>query len=487
MVIIMMDTINNPGDYVKIAVITDPQLMDKTSLHLAPKSLTLEVVQFYTDIFMRRAMLASIVPFKPDMVLFLGDYFDGGPFLSDEEWQDSLNRFRHIFDIKTLEKITNNQVYFLSGNHDIGYAAHHSRNPEVISRYEKEFGSRNYNFTAGAVEFIAVDAQTLDGHPQQNQTSSSWNFVKSVSRDSASRPRVLLTHMPLYRPDWTSCGSKRSSPIINQRISRTADDREIVYQNYLSQQTSNRLLDSIKPVLVFSGHDHDQCNVPHTAKHGTVIEQTLGTISWQQGNLYPSFMLLTASKLAVSNASDAVSTHLCFLPAQTFIYIWYIVLFLVTLLVILLWPTNGLNINLHVGDFMSNMLGMFRNSTKEKTEDDNCEYEMVWDAEGSMHLIKKATKIVPSKSTERIERGNATMRSTAKKQIMQEINVTMPQDVTGQLGPDTTAKLGPLKTNKSSVRMVIRRLVRVFQVISVVAAVNVPIYIMLLFSDWIEK
>ena len=34
---------------------------------------------------------------------------------------------------------------------------------QVISRYEKEFGARNYNFTAGMVDFVAVDAQTLDG------------------------------------------------------------------------------------------------------------------------------------------------------------------------------------------------------------------------------------------------------------------------------------------------------------------------------------
>lgn len=59
--------------------------MDRTSLNLAPKSLILETVQFYTDIYMRRAMLASVMPFKPDMVLFLGDYFDGGPVLSDDE------------------------------------------------------------------------------------------------------------------------------------------------------------------------------------------------------------------------------------------------------------------------------------------------------------------------------------------------------------------------------------------------------------------
>lgn len=79
------------------------------------------------------------------------------------------------------------------------------------------------------------------------------------------------------------------------------------------------------------------------------------------------------------------------------------------------------------------------------------------------------------------------MRSAAKKQAMHEVNVLMPQDVSGQLGPDGAAKLGPLKTNKSHVRFVIRRLVRVFKVLSVVAAVNVPIYIMLLFTDWIDK
>ncbi|KAJ9537643.1 hypothetical protein OSB04_030376 [Centaurea solstitialis] len=471
--------------------VNNPPIMDRTSLHLAPKSLILEIVQFYTDIYMRRAMLASIMPFKPDMVLFLVIILMAGLFfpMKIKRWQDSLNRFRHIFNLETLERNTNNQVYFISGNHDIGYTAYHSQMPEVISRYEKVFGSRNYRFTAGEVEFVAVDAQTLDGHPQQNQTSAAWNFVNSVSRDSLSPPRVLLTHIPLYRQDWTSCGSQRSSPVINQRISRTTEDQEIVYQNYLTEETTKKLLDSIKPVVVLSGHDHDQCTVTHVAEHGPVVEQTLGTISWQQGNLYPSFMLLTARKPTSSNntssPADAVSTHLCRLPAQTFIYIWYLFLFVVTLVVVILWP-NGLVIHLHIGDIMRQAFGFFKSSTKEKDEDENCDYEMVWDAEGSMHLIKKAKKIAPTRANERVERGNATMRPTAKKQIIQEINISMPQDVSGQLGPDAAAvKSGPSKANKSNVKL-FRRLLRAFQVLSVVAAVNVPIYIMLLFSDWID-
>ncbi|RVW29528.1 hypothetical protein CK203_077462 [Vitis vinifera] len=123
----------HPGNYVKIAVVADPQLMDKTSLGLPPKSLALEISQFYTDLFMRRAFLASILPLKPDAILFLGDYFDGGPSLSDEEWKESSSRFKHIFDLKTQGK-RNIQVYHLSGNHDIGYASVLSHKPECWFR-----------------------------------------------------------------------------------------------------------------------------------------------------------------------------------------------------------------------------------------------------------------------------------------------------------------------------------------------------------------
>jgi len=59
--------------------------MDKTSLHLPEKSLALEIVKFYTDLNMQRSFFSSILPFKPDVILFLGDYFDGGPYLSNEE------------------------------------------------------------------------------------------------------------------------------------------------------------------------------------------------------------------------------------------------------------------------------------------------------------------------------------------------------------------------------------------------------------------
>ncbi|XP_028207725.1 uncharacterized protein C630.12-like isoform X3 [Glycine soja] len=451
---VQTDSGNYQGDYVKVAVIADPQLMDKTSLRLPARSLALELAEFYTDLNMRRSFFASVLPFKPDVILFLGDYFDGGPSLSDEEWQESFSRLKHIFGLNAQGKYRDMPVYYIPGNHDIGYESLHSLKPEVIQRYEEAFGTRNYKFTVGKVDFIAVDAQTLDGHPQNHLTSQTWDFVKNISVGDVVHPRVLLSHIPLYRRDDTYCGPHRSSPIINQRIHHAinGNTNEISYQNYVSEKSSKYLLDTIKPKLILSGHDHDLCTVTHQSKSGSVNEHTLGTISWQQGNLYPSFMLLSVDNSTLQKASipeEALLTHLCYLPMQTHIYIC---------------------------------------ETKEKDEDANYEYEMMWDAEGTMHLVKKPLNPSTVNSNDRGlgERGNVVMRAAARKNTPQEGDHSVNVDIASGIGVDPVARM-PLRTGKSKTKIIIQRLIRTLRMLTVIAAVNVPLYMMLLFKDWIDK
>ncbi|XP_022721131.1 uncharacterized protein LOC111278773 isoform X2 [Durio zibethinus] len=367
--------------------------------------------------------------------------------------------------------------------------------PQVVRRYEKEFGSRNYRFTVGKVEFVAVDAQTLDANRQGSVASASWDLVSNLSSDHQLHPRVLLTHIPLYRRDWTDCGPHRSSPIINQRVLHDIHNQEIRYQNYVSEESSNQLLNLIKPLFVLSGHDHDQCTVTHESKSGPVTEHTLGTISWQQGNLYPSFMLLSACNSSFPDTSwpeEAVLTHLCFLPMQTHIYIWYLILFVLTILALLLWPTSGLSFCHRFGDMMecvrkSVSFNIFRGGAKEKNEDENCEYEMIWSADGSMHLVKKVSIKPVTHTSDRgsVERGKAVMRPTAKKNVNQETEVCLSVDT------NTDAELDPrrlpTRAIKSNAKIIIQRLVRTFRMLTLIAAVNVPLYMMLLFKDWIDK
>lgn len=70
----------------------------------------------------------------------------------------------------------------------------------------------------------------------------------------------------------------------------------------------------------------------------------------------------------------------------------YLILFLFTILALLLWPTSNTSFWHQLSGlpgYGKQLLSSLFSATKEKNEDLNCEYEMMWDAEGSMHLVKK--------------------------------------------------------------------------------------------------
>jgi hypothetical protein len=89
-----------------------------------------------------------------------------------------------------------------------------------------------------------------------------------------------------------------------------------------------------EPLAVFSGDDHDQCYVRHPVEPiarspfaarddgaPSTPEQTIGTFSWLQGNLWPSVAVVLLR--AETNAA-ALETVVCFLPPQMYIYFWYV-------------------------------------------------------------------------------------------------------------------------------------------------------------------
>ena len=64
---------------------------------------------------------------------------------------------------------------------------------------------------------------------------------------------------------------------------------------------------------------------------------------------------------------------------------------MLTILALLLWPNHGISFLNNAAECVSGVmkLSFLSGVTKEKNEDENYEYEMVWDAEWSMHLVKK--------------------------------------------------------------------------------------------------
>ncbi|KAL9119466.1 MAG: hypothetical protein Q9187_003979 [Circinaria calcarea] len=194
--------------------------------------------------------------------------------------------------------------------------------------------------------------------------------LNSVNSSSAELPTILLTHVPLYRPPGTPCGPLRERWPPSQKTDGTEeflhkDDANAIqvaagyqYQNVLQPDISNDLIEKIGKVeFVFSGDDHDYCEVVHrgfTSRGGGVREITVKSISWAMGVRKPGFLMLSlwnpidesghsinmsrgkedASKGGVRTTT--LNSHLCLLPDQLEIFIRYGVLLGLTIMVLVI-------------------------------------------------------------------------------------------------------------------------------------------------------
>lgn len=77
-------------------------------------------------------------------------------------------------------------------------------------------------------------------------------------------------------------------------------------------------------------------------------------------------------------------------------------------------------------------------------------------------------------------RGNAIMRPVAKNSTSKETEVAMNIESSADTGL-------PHRSGKSTTKTIIQKIMRTFRVVAVIAALNLPLYMMLIFKDWIDK
>lgn len=168
--------------------------------------------------------------------------------------------------------------------------------------------------------------QGLTGKPD-----SAWTFVRSLADQlQPDQPVVLLSHIPLHRPDGTWCGPEREhrSPI--------NAGAGLNYQNLLDSDTSRWLLEKLRPEVVFSGDDHDACVIDHpiqnpTSPKSTVREVTIKSFAMNMNVQRPGYLLMSLSE--PHSSTDSLATQGCLLPNQISIYLsLYVPILLLTLL-----------------------------------------------------------------------------------------------------------------------------------------------------------
>lgn len=168
-------------------------------------------------------------------------------------------------------------------------------------------------------------------------------------------PVILLSHVPLYRDPDTECGRLRER---GHAISVSAGYQ---YQNVLTRGLSNTIVNRVaaagRLLHVFSGDDHDYCDITHRYNIGqantagndgssrgpsltSVREITVKSFSWAMGVRRPGFQLVSLWNPVddmgntVGTPLPTIQTHSCLLPDQLSTFIDYAELLGFTLVVL---------------------------------------------------------------------------------------------------------------------------------------------------------
>lgn len=192
-----------------------------------------------------------------------------------------------------------------------------------------------------------MDREMRFGHAVEEletADTSQWLRDADPGPGIAEFPTILLTHVPLYRDPGTPCGPMRehwppTKPPKGQPGPVTPDERNAItvaagyqYQNVLNEEDSVKLIKSVGNVVqVFSGDDHDYCELVHSKSKGNVREITVKSMGMNMGVKSPGFLMLSMynpvgpdGKPIPGAPEQTLQTHMCLLPNSFRTYMKYI-------------------------------------------------------------------------------------------------------------------------------------------------------------------
>lgn len=316
------------GDPHRIALFADPQIMDAYSYPDRPgwvNWLTSQLV----DNYHRRNWAFVDKVLDPDTVIFLGDLFDGGRNWDDADWYEEFKRFNEIYHKRPNRRT----IMSLPGNHDIGFGE--TVNITSLNRFKSTFGPPSSIHELGNHTVVLLDTISLSDYSNPEVVQDPREILESLAPyDENEAPRLLMTHVPLYRfPDQQPCGplreSKKKFPIMKGHQ----------YQTVLDFDLTMEVLSKVRPKFSFSGDDHDYCHVQHKyefqGQPRTADEITVKSCSMNMGIQYPAIELLSLN--TEDGGDQTFKVEICYLPPPYAALKGYIVTAIVNAIVLIVY------------------------------------------------------------------------------------------------------------------------------------------------------
>ncbi|VEU22455.1 DEKNAAC103330 [Brettanomyces naardenensis] len=183
----------------------------------------------------------------------------------------STDAYYHYQDVANWSNDRSLQPLFINttGNHDVGYGGEISF--DNLYRWNRFNGKDNYwidygSNTSHPWRLVVLNSLVLDG-PVKHQAfqNATWQFIDSLATKEYNGSTILITHIPLYKPEGVCADGPRIEYFTRENSPVQDWDKlgNIKQENLLTEETSQRVLSSIfkngKPGLILTGHDHEGC------------------------------------------------------------------------------------------------------------------------------------------------------------------------------------------------------------------------------------
>ncbi|KAJ3566466.1 hypothetical protein NP233_g6984 [Leucocoprinus birnbaumii] len=297
--------------------------------------------QFLVDRFLRKSWYVTS-RLDPDVIFFMGDVLSQGKLVEDEaQFTKLVQKLEQTFPFGD-----STEVYYLPGNNDVGMGVISASARGIRAYFQNHFGPLNRIVSINNFTFFALDAPGLvDEDYQRNAKGVAFDRWEPISKGVVEavrnvaaenhHPLVLLSHIPLYRPDGASCGPLRESGTINRGAGNG-------YQNTLRKQTTAFLMEALEPFAVFSGDNRDYCEYFHKGSsfnaEESIPEITVKSFSPAPHIRRPGFELLSLvdpTGLDSTQRREALLHRPCLLPDRKIIISGYMGWIIMTLLILL--------------------------------------------------------------------------------------------------------------------------------------------------------
>ncbi|XP_013201242.2 metallophosphoesterase 1 [Amyelois transitella] len=294
---------------------------------------------------MHRAFQTAMTLHGPEAVFVLGDLFDEGKWCPEKEFNEYVDRFHKLFRVPE-----GTAMYTVVGNHDIGF--HYRITPHLAYRFESKLSAPPVRLvTIKDNHFVLINSMAMEGDGCSlcsraiNEIERIEDILKCSSGSTLckgnvvlkkySRP-IIMQHYPLYRESDSICTEPDAAPL---------PDRNSLFEerwDCLSRESTEYLVERLRPRSAFGGHTHHSCVVRHsfvpTADHKIEFtEYTVPSFSWRN-RLDPKYYLLTITP-------EEVRVSKCGLPRECTLQATAVVMLLALLIYLRVYYNRTKNYN----------------------------------------------------------------------------------------------------------------------------------------------